>query len=192
MTDEVASADDTAATLFGISFADAFRAQEFLTAVTRLAANGQVKLKDAVFVRKDDDGHTHVQETMDPGPGASALTGAMWAGLLGLILGGPVGWVIGAGVGAGTGAITAKVVDHGVPDEWVEWFRAAVHPGTVTLALLLEDADPAALEQESRRFTGAHLVYANLPPAWEDRIRSALGESVGDDVAASPQATDSD
>lgn len=175
MTDAVSAADD-AATLFGISFTDPFRAQEFLTAVSGLAAKGQLKLKDAVFVRKEADGSTKVHETLDPGPGQSALTGAVWAGLLGLILGGPVGWVIGAGVGAGTGALTAKVVDHGVPDEWVQWFRDAVQPGTTTLALLLEDADPSALEAESRRFAGAHLVYANLPPAWESRIRAALGE----------------
>lgn len=189
MTDADSPApDDETATLFGISFADPFRAQEFLTAVTRLAASGQLVLKDAVFVRKDEDGHTRVQETIDPGPGPSALTGAMWAGLLGLILGGPVGWVIGAGVGAGTGAITAKVVDHGVPDEWVAWFKEAVQPGTTTLALLLENADPLALEQEARRFAGAHLVYANLPAAWQSRIRAALGEQIGEESTATPGA----
>ena len=171
------TADGDAPTLVGISFSDAFRAREFLTAATRLAANGQLKLKDAVFVSKDAEGQTRVQETMDPGPGRSALSGAAWAGLLGLILGGPVGWAIGAGVGAGTGAITAKVIDHGIPDEWVDWFREAVQPNTMTLALLLEDADPGALVEEARRFAGARLVYANLPSEWENRIREALGES---------------
>ena len=183
MTD--VTADGGAPTLVGISFSDSFRAREFLTAATRLAANGQLKLKDAVFVRKDADGNTRVQETMDPGPGRSALSGAAWAGLLGLILGGPVGWAIGAGVGAGTGAIAAKVVDHGIPDEWVQWFREAVQPDTVTLALLLEDADPSALVEEARRFAGARLVYVNLPATWETRIREALGEP------ATPAGTES-
>jgi uncharacterized membrane protein len=106
-------------TLVGVSFGDPFRAQEFLTAATRLAANGRLRLLDAVFVGKDDSGHTTVRETVDPTPGRSALSGALWAGLFGLILGGPVGWAIGAGVGAGTGAVAAKVIDHGVSDEWV-------------------------------------------------------------------------
>ena len=36
-------------TLVGISFPDVFRAQEFLTAVTRLKANGSLVLEDAVW-----------------------------------------------------------------------------------------------------------------------------------------------
>jgi len=103
-------------TLVGVSFGDAFRAQEFLTAATRLAANQRLRLLDAVFVTKNDSGHTTVRETVDPTPGRSALSGALWAGLFGLILGGPVGWAIGAGVGAGTGAVAARVIDHGVSD----------------------------------------------------------------------------
>jgi len=171
------STDATQPTLVGISFGDAFRAQEFLTAATRLAANGRLRLRDAVFVGKDDSGKTVVRETLDPAPGRSALSGALWAGLFGLILGGPVGWIVGAGVGAGTGAVAAKVIDHGVPDEWVAWFREAVQPGTTTLALLVEDLDQQALVGELERFAGAKLVYANLDPLWVDRIRSALGEA---------------
>jgi len=162
-------------TLVGISFADAFRAQEFLTAATRLDAQGALRLLDAVFVTKDDTGRTVVRETVDLQPARSALSGALWAGLFGLIIGGPVGWVVGAGVGAGTGAVAAKVIDHGVSDEWVKWFREAVAAGTTTLALLVEDLDREALVAELGRFAGARLVYANLDPTWLDRMRAALG-----------------
>ena len=72
-----------------------------------------------------------VHETVDLQAGRTALSGAMWTGLLGLLVGGPVGWIAGMGIGAASGAITAKVVDLGVPDEWVEWFRAAVAPRDV-------------------------------------------------------------
>ena len=165
---------DVEQTLVGISFGDAFRAQEFFTAAARLAANGHLKLLDAVFITKGDDGQTHVRETTDPGPGRSALSGAMWAGLFGLLLGGPVGWLAGAAVGAGTGAVAAKVIDHGVPDEWVAWFREAVKPGTSTLVLLAGDLHRDALVDELERFSGAALVYANLDPGTLDRIRTAL------------------
>jgi uncharacterized membrane protein len=165
-------------TLVGISFADVFRAQEFLTAATRLAANEHLRLLDAVFVSKDDEGKTVVRETVDPQPARSALSGALWAGLFGLILGGPVGWIVGAGVGAGTGVVAAKVIDHGVSDEWVAWFREAVEAGTTTLVLLTEDLDRAALVDELERFAGAKLVYANVDPQWIDRMHSALGEVV--------------
>ena len=169
--------EGTPRTLVGISFGDTYRAQEFLTATTRLAAQDRLELVDAVFVTKDADGRTMVRETTDPTPGRSALSGALWAGLFGLILGGPVGWAVGAGVGAGTGAVAAKIIDHGVSDDWVAWFRDAVAEGTTTPALLLEDLDPGALVDEPGRFSGAHLVYANLDPSWLDRMRAALGEA---------------
>lgn len=161
-------------TLVGISFPDIYRAQEFLTAATGLAAKGNLKLKDAVLVVKDADGKTHVKETIDPEPGRSALSGALWAGLFGLVLGGPVGWAAGLAVGAGAGVVTAKVVDLGISDEWVGWFRAAVQPDTATVALLAEDLDRNALVAEASRFTGAELVYANLDEHTLDRIKDAL------------------
>ncbi len=165
---------DVAQTLVGISFENEFHAQEFLVAASGLAAAGKLKLKDAVTVVKDDTGKTIVHETVDPTPARSALSGAMWAGLLGLILGGPIGWFAGAVVGAGAGAVTAKVVDVGVPDEWVTWFRDVVQPGTATVALLVEDLDRNALVVEASRFTGADLVYANLDEATIQRIKDAF------------------
>ncbi|HKY65204.1 MAG TPA: DUF1269 domain-containing protein [Acidimicrobiales bacterium] len=178
--------EGTPRTLVGISFGDTYRAQEFLTATVRLASQDRLKLIDAVFVTKDDSGRTVVRETTDPGPGRSALSGALWAGLFGLILGGPVGWAVGTGVGAGTGAVAAKVIDHGVSDEWVAWFRDAVAPGTTTLALLVERLDTAALVDELARFSGAELLYANLDPLWLDRMRTALGGAAGPTAGAAP------
>jgi uncharacterized membrane protein len=170
--------DDTIETLVGISFSDLFRAQEFLTAASRLNANKQLVLKDAVIVVKNESGNTVVRETIDPQPARSAVSGAVWTGLLGLLLGGPVGWLAGTAVGAGAGAVTAKVMDYGIPDEWVTWFREAVLPGTATVALLVTELDRNALIAEVERFQGAHLVYANLDDYTLDRIRTALGDVV--------------
>ena len=170
--------DETVETLVGLSFDDTFRAQEFLTATTRLGANKQLVLKDAVIVVKNDNGHTVVRETVDPQPARSALSGALWTGLMGLLLGGPVGWLAGAAAGAGVGAVAARFIDLGIPDEWVTWFRNAAEPGTTTLALLLEDVDRDALVAEVERFNGAHLVYANLDDATLGRIHRALGDPV--------------
>jgi uncharacterized membrane protein len=163
-------------TLVGISFENIFRAQEFLTAANGLAAAGRLKLKDAVTVVKNEDGKTMVQETIDPPVGRSALSGAVWASLFGVILGGPVGWLAGLAVGAGAGAATAKIIDLGISDEWVGWFREAVKPGTATVALLVEDLDRNALVTEAGRFSGAELVYANLDDHTLDRIKDALGQ----------------
>lgn len=169
-------AEGEAQILVGISFEDLFRAQEFLTAATRLAANGSLKLRDAVIVAKDESGKTAVRETTDPQPKQAALGGAMWAGLFGLLLGGPVGLIAGTALGAGAGAVTAQIVDIGISDEWVAWFREAVQPGTVIVALLVTDLNRDALVTEARRFSGAHLVYANLDQGTLDRIAAGLGD----------------
>jgi len=161
--------------LVGVGFEDLFRAQEFMTAASRLAARGELKLRDAVVVAKDEAGHTHVKETIDPQPGRSALSGAMWTGLLGLVLGGPVGWIAGIAVGAGAGAVAAHVIDLGISDEWVAWFREAVQPGKATVALLVTDLNRDALVAEAARFSGARLVYANLEQHTLDRLAEALG-----------------
>src|SRR4051812_37703799 len=117
--------DDAPLTLVAIEFSDAFRAQEFLTAAARLASNDHLTMKDAVFVTADEEGKTIVRETVDPSAGRSALSGAVWTSLFGLLLAGPIGWIGGLALGAGTGAVTAKLVDLGIPDEWVDWFRQA-------------------------------------------------------------------
>lgn len=167
-----------AETLVGVSFTDPFRAQEYLIAARGMAAHDAFKLKDAVVVTKDDQGHTTVVETTDPPPGRTAMSMGMWAGLIGLLVGGPVGWAAGAAVGASAGAITAKLVDLGIRDEWVEWFRKAGAPGTSIVALLVTHLDKERLIKEVARFSGAHLVYANLDDDVLRRLHEALGEPV--------------
>jgi uncharacterized membrane protein len=168
--------DDVPQTLVGISFPDVFRAQEFLTATARLATQGSLKVADAIILVKDLEGGTKVHETIDPQPGQTAVSGALWTGLLGLILAGPIGLIAGGAIGAGTGAVAAKVIDLGIPDEWVDWFKQAVAPGTATVALLVTGLNETALVEEVTRFTG-HLVYANLPESTQQRLRTALGDA---------------
>lgn len=173
MSDDQWDAPDT---LVGIAFPDTFRAQEFLTAASRLASRHDIELRDAVIVTSRDDGKVVVRETRDLQPSTTAISTGVWAGLFGLLLGGPVGWVAGTAAGAGAGAIAAKVIDHGIPDEWVKWFRQAVEPGSTIVALLLGHTNQAVMFDELKRFAGAHLVYANVPEDWHQRIREALGE----------------
>ncbi len=170
-------------TLVGISFDDAFRAQEFMTAIARLAAQKSLTLHDAVIVKKDVDGRTHVVETVDPSLGRSAASGALWASFIGLLIGGPVGWIAGGVIGASAGAVTAHVVDLGVPDEWVAWFKDAVETNTTTVVLLLTEVTVNDLVGEAERLVGARLLYANLDPHTFDRITDALA---GKDASAPP------
>lgn len=183
--------ESTTGILVGIAFPTPFRAQEFLTAVTGLAASEKLVLKDAVMITSSDDGKVAVHETIDPTPARSAISGAMWVGLLGLVLGGPIGWAAGAAVGAGAGAIGAKVVDLGISDEWVEWFRATVEPGSTIVAVLVDDVNRDALVAEAARFPGAEVVSTSLDSATLARLREAVGQDTGTaepDEAPEPSA----
>jgi uncharacterized membrane protein len=162
--------------LAAISFTDDLRAVEFMTAMTRLARDGRLALRDAVFVVKDENGKTHVRETRDLQPGQTALGAGLWAGLFGLLLGGPVGMLVAGGIGAGAGAVTAKVVDVGVTDEFVDQLREMVQPGTTTVALLGDEIDADAVLAELGRFGGARYVTGNLSLDAIRRVREALGD----------------
>ncbi|MBS1848512.1 MAG: DUF1269 domain-containing protein, partial [Actinobacteria bacterium] len=107
------------------------------------------------------------------------------------VLGGPIGWAAGAAVGAGAGAIGAKVVDLGISDEWVEWFRATVEPGSTIVAVLVDDVNRDALVAEAARFPGAEVVSTSLDSATLARLREAVGQDTGTaepDEAPEPSA----
>ena len=166
--------DPGAPVIIGVSFDSAIKAQEYLLAMSRLRQQGVLQLKDAVTVTKQDGGKVAVTETIDPTPGRAAISGGMWLGLLGLFVGGPVGWIAGIGIGAGAGAVAAKVVDLGIPDEWVDWFKDAVEPGTSTVVVLAEHVQVHALAEEARRFRGAELLYTSMSPSAMDELDAAF------------------
>ncbi len=170
------AASSTPDTLFGLSFDSANRAQQFMLAIKGLAADHKMHLADAVLVVKDDHQHVRVRETIDPQPGRSAISGAVWTGLLGLIVGGPVGWIAGLGIGAGVGAVAAKVIDLGIPDEWVSWFKDAVRPDTATVLVLASNIDQGALGAEVDRFPGARLVHTTIHADAFSQLRSAFND----------------
>lgn len=166
--------DPGAPVIIGVSFDRQVLAQQYLLAMGGLKESGALDLQDAVVVTKSDDGTVKVVETIDPTPGRAALSGAMWTSLLGLVLGGPVGWIAGLGIGAASGVVTAKIVDLGIPDEWVAWFRDAVEPGTSTVVILADHIYVRALAQEARRFAGAELLYTSMPDHAYEQLRAAF------------------
>ncbi len=163
-------------TLFGLSFDTISRAQQFMLAIGELAHDGKLHLIDAVLVVKSDNQHVRVRETIDPQPGRSALSGAMWTGLLGFIIGGPVGWIAGVSIGAGVGATAAKIIDLGIPDEWVSWFKDALQPDSAAVLVLASDIDQRALRAEVDRFPGAVVVHTTIRTEAFSQLRTAFDD----------------
>ena len=107
----------------------------------------------------------------------TAASAGLWSAFIGLLLAGPVGMVVAGGIGAGAGALAAKVVDLGIPDEWVDWLKEATEPGRTVLAILVSQFDHEALIAELERFQGARLLYGNLPVDTLTRIHEALHDT---------------
>ena len=96
----------------------------------RLATQGSLKVADAIILVKDTDGRHDVCRRRSIRSRRSRRSPARCGpGSLGLILAGPIGLIAGGAIGAGTGAVAAKVIDIGIPDEWVDWFKEAVPAG---------------------------------------------------------------
>lgn len=164
--------------LLVIGFEDGLRANEFLLAATRLKNSGQVQIHDAVFIKRDDEGKSHVVETTDISTKRGALGGGMWGLLIGTLLGGPIGGIIGGAASAGSGALMAKLVDTGIQDEQIKKLRETVTPGSTALALLVSHVSVADLQLELARFPGATFVESDLPDASIAAVRNALEGNV--------------
>jgi uncharacterized membrane protein len=163
--------------LLVISFDDPLRAQEFLIAVARLQKNNDIQLHDAVIIRRDQDGTSHVRETTDPTPGQAGIGAGVWGLLLGTLFGGPIGGLVIGAASAGGGALYAKLADSGVKDATVKELREAVPPGRTALALLVSHVSVADLQRELARFPNTVLVETDLAPAAVNAVQEALAEA---------------
>jgi len=160
-----------------LSFESALKAQEFMTATLRLQQEGNILVQDAVFVSKNADGKTRVVETTDPTPGTSALTSGAWGLLFGALLAVPIA---GLAVGAATGALMAKLIDTGVPDDFVAQVREQVKEGNTALALLVSHINRDAVIAELARFQGAELISGSLSEEGVAAVNAALAEGGSD------------
>ncbi len=163
--------------LLVISFDDVLKAQELLLTVVRLQKNNELQLHDAVIIRRDEDGSSHVVETTDITPGRGALSVGIWGLLFGTLFAGPLGGIVVGAASAGGGALYAKLVDHGIKDATVQELRTAVPPGRTALALLVSRVSITDLQLELARYPGAMFVESDLPPAAIAAVQEALKET---------------
>ena len=173
-TDEAQAADDTGQQIIVIALDKPTRASELLLALSNLAAEGKVRMHDAVIVAKDAKGHSRVVQTVDTTPARGALAGAWFGTLAGIIVGGPAFIAVAAG-GAAAGALYGKLVDRGLDDGWVKDMANWVAPETSALLLLVDTGFDHAVVEELRRFEGiGHLSYSTLPGEAKAEIERAL------------------
>ncbi|WP_307855800.1 DUF1269 domain-containing protein [Kibdelosporangium banguiense] len=107
--------------------------------------------------------------------GASALSGAFWGMLIGLIFFVPL---LGAAVGAGLGVLTGVMTDVGISDDLIRRVRQKVVPGTSALFILSSDAVLDRI-RNSFEHDKPELMYTNLSVAEENRLRELFAEEPG-------------
>ena len=67
------------------------------------------------------------------------------------------------------------MVDLGIPDEWVGWFKEAVEHGTTAVVILAEHVHVSDLAAEAKRFDGAELLYTSMPESSRVQLVEAFG-----------------
>jgi len=160
--------------IVALAFDSPLLAQQALLAALSLQENGELALHDAVFVSRTEEAPAEVIETMDPTAVAAAVPSSLFGALVGTLVAGPLGFLIGGVLAGGTGALVAKLIETGIPDQVIQQLRELTKPGQTVLALLVSNWGPAAVVEQLNRFVGAHVVYAELPPASLEVVRQAL------------------
>lgn len=130
-------------------------ADDALAALKELSDEKVVKLRDAVAIRKTEEGKIKLRQTKDDTIGKGFLKGGL-LGILFAMLFGPAGWVA---MGAAAGGLFASF-DRGIKQKLLKELGENMTPMESAVAILVEQADWAtAVERmKAHGFDGTLVV----------------------------------
>lgn len=137
------------AELIVLTFEDTEQAGAALEALKKMQHHGQVEIKDAAVIVKDESGKVEVKNQMDSGTKGGAVAG----GFLGLLLAGLFFPVAGVLIGAIGGALIGKSLNYGVDDKFVKSVTESLKPGMSAL-FVVGSGRPAAVRGALQPFKG--------------------------------------
>jgi uncharacterized membrane protein len=144
-------------------------AQEMGNAIKSLQKQELIKLEDAAFVVRRDDGKVKVKQAQSL-VGAGAMGGAFWGMLIGLLFWMP--W-LGLAVGAISGALAGKFSDIGIDDNFIKEVGSTVEPGGSALFLLVFQWTEDKVLDELKDFD-AEVLKTSLSKEDEAKLREAF------------------
>jgi uncharacterized membrane protein len=160
-------------TLVAIAYPDADTAERVRGELVQATKEHLLQLEDAVVVVHEPDGKIKLHQAMST-TGAGAAGGALWGGLIGLIFLAPL---FGMAIGAASGALAGKVSDVGVNDDFMKQLGAKLPPGAAALIMLGRAEAPDRVLERVKPY-GGEVIQTSLDTEQEERLRSALGETV--------------
>jgi len=160
--------------IVALAFDTPARAHAALASALRLQDQDLLVVHDAVFVTRHPDGTVELVESHSPAPVAAAVPSTLFGALVGTLVAGPLGLLVGGALGGGGGALVARVIDSGISHRVVGELQELTRPGQTVLALMVSDIAGMAVIEELRRFRGARVVYAEVPPAALELMRQVL------------------
>jgi uncharacterized membrane protein len=167
------------ADLIMLKFDDTYGAQNALTAVRALEELHYAWVDDVAVVEKHNSGFVTLHT-----PHGSAARGAMYGGLVGLLLFWwfPPAWFFGGWLGGlGGGALIGEAMKRtGVDDDLVDQVKAELTPGTSALLLIGATGDT---DQMARAFEPHHpssVVRHPLAETTVESLKKELGSNEGE------------
>ena len=130
-----------------------------------------ISLEDAVVVERDQRGHVHLRQAVNPTT-AGAISGGFWGSLIGLIVLNPL---LGAAVGAGVGAASGALADMGIDDHFMRELGHTLPEDSAALCLLVRTVTlDRVLEKLQSHAPHTRLLHTSLGHTNEQKLRHAL------------------
>lgn len=160
-------------TLMAIAYPDPETAERVRGELIQATKEHLLTLDDAVVVEHREDGKIKLHQAIST-TGAGAAGGAMWGGLIGLLFLAPL---LGMAVGAASGAAAGKASDAGIDDSFMKTLGEQLQPGAAALIALGRADAPEKVVDRLKPY-GGHIIQTSLDADQEERLRSALGDTV--------------
>ncbi len=158
--------------LIVVTFADAAQAKGLYEELVSLDKKKIIKLSDAVFVSKNDDGEYAVDEKAHHEKRTGTFRGAFSGLLVGMVLGGPI---IGLAGGALIGRLIGKKMDLGVDQGTIDAIAADLDNGHTALFIYGTAQHAGTVVEAFKKFQGK-IVSATVDVEMQERLQKALDQ----------------
>jgi uncharacterized membrane protein/predicted flap endonuclease-1-like 5' DNA nuclease len=147
-------------------------ADDALQALKELSDDKVVKLRDAVAIRKTENGKIKLHQTKDDTIGKGFVKGGV-IGVLFAMLFGPAGWIA---MGAAAGGLFASF-DRGIKQKLLKELGQNMTASESAVAILVESADwPVAVERMKAHGFGGTLVLSEIVEQDEAEVDALLAD----------------